>query len=350
MANISGTISRTKLVVANGDVLTAQIRDTNASHYLGRLNSDQAPTGSSITLATGVSVTAKNNDWINLQTKPDAYLFTGSTWIQFGGGGGGSELVKTNIVNSINTASPSSSAPKGTALNLWSIDPSNEMLILNKVAFEKSVKGTGTFNSDTWAEKTWSGYEIPYEGNNIWTDGDNIYYSSGSSEQYVLDKSTSTWSFKSWNGDLTSFRGEYIWTDGENIYYSYNSAQYVLNKSTSTWSTKSWTGLTSFDGRYIWTDGDNIYWSDQYVLNKTTSTWSFKSWNGDLTSFNGEYIWTDGDNIYYSWGSDQYVLDKSTSTWSTKTWSGLTRFDATYIWTDGNNIYYSDQSTQYVLE
>ena len=82
-------ISKTKVVVSNGDVLTAQIRDTNASHYLGRLNSDQAPTGSSITLATGVSVTAKNNDWINLQTKPDAYLFTGSTWVQFGGGGGG---------------------------------------------------------------------------------------------------------------------------------------------------------------------------------------------------------------------------------------------------------------------
>ena len=190
MANISGTISRTKLVVSNGDVLTAQIRDTNASHYLGRLNSDQAPTGSSITLATGVTVTAKNNDWINLQTKPDAYLFTGSTWVQFGGGGGGSELVKTNIVNSINTASPSSSAPKGTALNLWSIDPSNEMLILNKVAFEQSVKGTSAYNP-TWNTKTWNGL-TSFSGENIWTDGDNIYCSPGTNTQYVLKDRTQT--------------------------------------------------------------------------------------------------------------------------------------------------------------
>lgn len=30
----------------------------------------------------------KKNDWLNLQTKPDAYLFNGSTWVQFGGGSG----------------------------------------------------------------------------------------------------------------------------------------------------------------------------------------------------------------------------------------------------------------------
>lgn len=59
MADITGVLSKTKLVVSNGDVLTAQIRDTDASHYLGRLNSDEVPTGTSITLVTGVTVNAK---------------------------------------------------------------------------------------------------------------------------------------------------------------------------------------------------------------------------------------------------------------------------------------------------
>jgi hypothetical protein len=41
-----------------------------------------------------------------------------------------------------------------------------------------------------------------------------------------------TWSTKTWTG-FTSFQGNYIWTDGENIYYSNNTDQYVLDKSTS---------------------------------------------------------------------------------------------------------------------
>ena len=200
--------------------------------------------------------------------------------------------------------------------------------------------------TSTWSVKSWTGLTSIY-GNYIWTDGDNIYYSTGLS-QYVLDKSTSTWSTKSWTG-LTNFNGSRIWTDGENIYYSYNLDQYILNKSTSTWSTKSWTGLTTINGQHIWTDGDNIYYSNgsnQYVLNKTMSTWSAKTWTG-LTNFNGNNIWTDGENIYYSNGSTQYVLNKSTSTWSAKTWTGLTSLYGSYTWTDGENIYHSDSNNQY---
>ena len=129
---------------------------------------------------------------------------------------------------------------------------------------------------NTWVEKTWNGM-TSFQGSNIWTDGENIYYSCGS-DQYVLDKSTSTWTPKTWNG-LTNFNGWYIWTDGDNIYYSFeygsSSNQYVLNKSTSTWTPKTWGGFTSLFGNCIWTDGENIYFSNdsnQYVLNKSTST------------------------------------------------------------------------------
>ena len=224
--------------------------------------------------------------------------------------GGGGDLVKTKIVNSINTASPSSSAPKGTTLNLWTIDSANEMLVLNKVAVETSIRGTGVYVPDTWNTKTWTGL-TSFKGENIWSDGKNIYYSNGS-DQYVLDKSTSTWSSKTWS-DLTSFSGNYIWTDGENVYYSASTTQYVLNKNNSTWTAKTWTGLSSFSGSNIWTDGENVYYSSpssQYVVNKSTSTWSTKSWTG-LTNFSGNHIWTDGSDIYYSGGSSstQYVLE-----------------------------------------
>ena len=159
------------------------------------------------------------------------------------------------------------------------------------------------------------------------------------------------WDTKTWTG-LTNFEGDYIWSDGDNIYYSYSSNQYVLNKSTLTWSIKTWNGLTNIYGNHIWTDGENIYYSygssNQYVLDKSTSTWSPKEWTG-LTNYIGDYIWTDGENIYYSGVSDQYILDKSTSTWLPKTWTGLTNFDSFYIWTDGNNIYYSRDTQHYKL-
>ena len=189
---------------------------------------------------------------------------------------------------------------------------------------------------------------INFNGNHIWTDGDNIYYSY-SSNQYVLDKSTSAWSEKTWN-EFSNINGQNVWTDGENIYYSNGTNnQYVLDKETSTWTQKTWTGLTSFSGDRIWTDGENIYYSygpNQYILNRATSTWTEKTWN---IGFSGDYIWTDKENIYYSNSSLQYVLDKSTSTWVAKTWTGLTSFYGNDIWTDGTNIYYSNSTSQYEL-
>ena len=211
-------------------------------------------------------------------------------------------------------------------------------------------------STSTWIKKTWNG-GYSFAGQHVWTDGDNIYYSNGSKE-YVLNKETSTWTTKTWNGLPSSLRGLGIWTDGDNIYYSWNSTNYVLDKATSTWSAKTWSGLTSINAKYIWTDGDNIYYSNasnQYVLNKKTSTWSAKTWSG-LTNFYGSNVWTDGDNIYYSNGSSsQYILDKKTSTWTTKNWTRkpINIFAGDYVWTDGDNIYHTyssnGKSTTYIL-
>ena len=206
-------------------------------------------------------------------------------------------------------------------------------------------------STSTWVPTTWW---LTFSGRDIWTDGENIYLSDTdgwNGHQYIFDKSTSTWTAKTWNG-FAKIDGNDIWTDGNNVYYSSGSKQYILDKSTSTWTVKTWNGLTNFYGSGIWTDGDNIYHSSgskQYVLDKSTSTWTAKTWNG-LTEFAGPYIWTDGDNIYYSSGDEQYILDKSTSTWSEKTWIGFTDFFGEYIWTDGDNIYYSSDDEQYILD
>ena len=223
------------------------------------------------------------------------------------------------------------------------------------VQYELTETNIGSKISKTWNIPNISvpGYD---KAANIWTDGDNIYFSSytdSAPHHYVLSKDhILLWYEKTWNG-FTSVRGEYIWTDGENTYYSNGSEQYVLNKETDTWETKTWTGLTSFTGNDIWTVDDDIYYSygsTQYVLDKTTSTWSTKTWSG-LTSFNGQYIWTYNDDVYYSYGSSQYILDKTTSTWSTSgipsMVSGSYSIGGNAIWTDGCYICYTYVSGSY---
>jgi len=203
--------------------------------------------------------------------------------------------------------------------------------------------------TSTWIAKTWSGL-TSFSGQNVWSDGTNIYYLY-ESDRYVLDKETSTWSVKTWSGLYATAKGQNVWSDGTDYYLSSGNNQYVLDKATSTWSAKTWSGLTSFSGQNVWSDGTDIYCStasDQYVLNKATSTWSAKTWNG-LTSFNGAYIWKDGSDIYYSNSSSQYALDKATSTWSAKTWSGLTSFNGQRVWSDGTYTYSSNGGTQHVL-
>ena len=223
----------------------------------------------------------------------------------------------------------------------------------------KSVKSELNKFTDTWETKSWTGLTY-FNASYMWTDGEDIYYSSGGT-QYVLNKITSTWNVKTWNG-LVNFFGYFVWTDGNNIYCSYRdifqiARHYVLDKSTSTWSEKTWYGLTDFIGGTVWTDGTNIYTSERnnehYVLDKESSTWSRKNWTG-LTDFSGLNIWTDGDDIYMSNAYSHYVLDKATSTWNKKIWNGLNFFYNTSIWTDGENIYYSNYlggiNYQYILD
>jgi len=178
-------------------------------------------------------------------------------------------------------------------------------------------------------------------GNQVWTDGENIY-ESWRTDQYMFKDGI--WVDKTWNG-LDNIYGYQIWTDGTNIYHSDGSSQHVLNEDT--WTKKTWNGLTDFNGGHIWTDGNKIYYSyetDQYVLDG--NTWKPQTWNGFTPEY-GSNIWTDGTKMYYSYYDEQYVLNGNT--WSAKTWNGLDNIEADYIWSDGVNVYYSRYSSHYVL-
>lgn len=203
--------------------------------------------------------------------------------------------------------------------------------------------------SDTWETKAWNEY---VSGKDIWTDGDDVYFSSGSAQK-VLNKTTGNWDDMTWTG-CTNYSGSFVWSDGTDIYLSQvgggSTKQYILDKTNHAWVAKSW-DFSNFNGDQIWSDGENVYYSrssTQKVLNKSTKQWDNKTWNA-FNDYNGQYIWTDGTDVYYSYNAYQYVLNKSTSTWEPKTWVGLTSFQGQYIWTDGTDIYYSNGSDQYVL-
>lgn len=201
-------------------------------------------------------------------------------------------------------------------------------------------------NDLVWKNKHWSNLPVDIQSQHIWVSGDAVYYSFGT-QQYQLDKINSAWVPQTWNG-LTNFSGSYVWTDGKNIYYSCDEKQYQLNLSDFRWSEKTWSGLTPVWGSEVWTVNGNVYYSDgkqQYQLDKDAYTWKEKTWNG-LTEFQGSQIWIDDKNIVYCFkGTDQYTLDTIFSTWRRKTWLGFSPSKRSNIWTDGTTMFYSDGSS-----
>lgn len=207
----------------------------------------------------------------------------------------------------------------------------------------------------SWIEKSWTiDDEYALYGYYVWHDGNDTYLTGNyGSQQFKLNRSTNTWNRITWNGDNIPEGGHNIWSDGNNIYWSHNSTHYMLNRSTNSWETKTWNGLTEldgeFDGERIWTDGINIYLSYgiSYVLNKSTSTWS-RIWLDQVFIY-GDRIWTDGTNFYCTISHDTFVLKNNT--WQEKTWSENINVpdDGQYIWNDNGRVYYSDYNTQYVF-
>lgn len=139
--------------------------------------------------------------------------------------------------------------------------------------------------TSTWTQKTWnydSSINWQYiEGKSIWTDGVNIYctpthISPTSQKTLILDKDTSTWSkVTTWiNGplDINGFtlKGQNMWTDGINIYHSSGTDHRMYDRITQTWSDVDMDNL-SFYGDTVWSDGEYIYISTVYFDKEMTN-------------------------------------------------------------------------------
>lgn len=191
-----------------------------------------------------------------------------------------------------------------------------------------------------------------FNGDNVWTDGTNIYYSYYE-DQYKLNKDTRTWEPMTWNG-FNSFYGDYVWTDGTNIYYSYNNDQYKLIPGTYTWESVTWTGVYLNQGNLIWKYKDDFYFSSesgtQFKLIKNTTTWEEFSWNG-TNNIGGCYIWTYNGEIYHTKYNTTHKLNTSTDTWEEfpEYTTSVSRFFGSQMWTDGIDLYNNDYSNRLKL-
>lgn len=243
-------------------------------------------------------------------------------------------------------------------------------------------------------------------GENIWSDGVDIYHSLGSntspSQHLLFEKQNGRWTETSFSGSgLDYFDAMYVWHDYlGNTYYDNKASSPTVhkkfNRATHSWDSVSYTG-TSPDGRYVWNDGVHTYYSNdsaQYIFDASTLSWTQKTWN--IGNIDPSHIWSDDGHIYYwdtsatdtyeldipngEWVSSSVVscrsgiwndhlgntystyttsnpsvlhqkkFDRSTGTWIDQTWYGLTVEDSKHIWSDGENTYYSYGSKQYSLD
>ena len=230
--------------------------------------------------------------------------------------------------------------------------------------FSISSKSWKLSKDGTWEPKEWENFSIS-SGDKVKFLCDNCYYFYSDDKYYVFDKENDTWIEKAWQDTPVGVSPSVyydIWSDGDNVYYSTYSGsgtgrQYILHLESGTFEVKTWSGSNNPNGRNVWTDGDNIYCSKaggnyqwQYKLNKDTNTWESMRWNGSFISINGEYIYTIGNDVYYADnGNNRYKLNKVDKSWTGMTISGHSP-SKSHIWTDGEDVYSSYSSDQYVLK
>ena len=224
--------------------------------------------------------------------------------------------------------------------NIWS-DGTNTYY-----TYTSNYQGGDTYVIDP-VTSIWSRTDLGASSNGIyvWKYDGNIYHSDTSYHQLVFDRSSSRWSTMSWASGAPS-NGIDVWSDGTDAYYSSGSTQRVLDISTLRWRTMSWSGLTSFHGQYVWSDGENIYVSNgsstQYILDRSTHTWYEKTW-GDVVPTSGYRIWSNGHDTFYSYGSSHYILDKTSLTFK-PFYFGI-NFSGDNVWRIGSTCYVNTNYT-----
>ena len=225
-----------------------------------------------------------------------------------------------------------------------------------------------------WLPTTFTGMSSTYAGEDMWTDGTDIYCArSVASDTYKLDKATKTWSQVSVGFSSSTARYS-VFHDGNITYACYNGssthAVYVFDTTTKRFTTKYTQDYPThaFD---IWYNGGDIYHSmntgvvddpaHNLKWNRSTHKWEpvSMSFNPSLDGtygLVGNAVWNYNGNSYVGdWDSDGnflrlYKFNHSTSRWNETSWNGFCAVHGIDIWTDyDGNMIYSDGTVQYKM-
>lgn len=211
---------------------------------------------------------------------------------------------------------------------------------------------TYQITNDTWFPQSWN-FDL-VRGNEIWTDGTDIFWNGSGIGAKVLNQNTMEWEEKSWPEFTTTWSGNNVFKFNGNIYYSSGADHRIYNKALGVWEDAStmFPGLpASFEGSNFWNDGEDDYYSqsnNQYIFNKTTQRWTSKSWSG-LSGFSAYHVWTNGTYVYCLYQSKQYRLNKSTSTWSQVPTYGTKNYNGTRTFKYGGDIYLLENASPYEM-
>lgn len=199
----------------------------------------------------------------------------------------------------------------------------------------------------------------PIAADYCFTFKNNIYgvvNDNNTTKIYIYRPETDIWEDSQIGGldGITIGRTKDIWSDGENLYFSFNSLfQKIFDEETNSFIQYSWNedGYPYPMGQLIWTDGENYYESNLKILDKENNSWVKSNLNWDINEFSVDNIVTVGNTIYYLSETNQYIFDKTTKSWNE---INLSNFPSDYygpnFWSDGENLYYSDGNTQLILD
>ena len=179
-----------------------------------------------------------------------------------------------------------------------------------------------TNKGSSWKPVTFTGLDsgdvIYFNGNDIWTDGNDTYCSIGNGHHYVLDKHTTHWSSVTFNGiptaDKNYFNPGYMFTDGKDIFCAFGNGSYKLNKETRTWASVTISDPNNIMIGIGWqsfliTLGGNLYYFNNSVYKFTENSGSY-SWSSstDLDTLKNNLSMVDATEIF-SDGQSYYSLD-----------------------------------------
>lgn len=198
--------------------------------------------------------------------------------------------------------------------------------------------------SNTWVNI--STFNEAIDGQDVWTDGTNVYYSQGTGQQYIFDTNTETWNNMEWQG-YQDIYGQMIWIRSGEIFFSNGADNFKLNGNL--WELfEDFTSEQPINGNQVYSDGESYYYSNTDInMYLEYYTWVIKPTDQQI---DGNNVWTDGTNLYYSEQGIQLRYNQAQNTWEEQIWDGFIPTLAQEIWTDGTNIYYSEGTEQWILK